>query len=100
MFIRENEPHHFTPTATSARSEVNELVIDHPAGFDASLRLVAPDLFARLLVQAVERLVLAAEKHVFVGGHGRAENPSARLKGPKLLSIARVNGDDAGLVEH
>src|SRR5262249_54054182 len=68
--------------AAVTRSEVNELMHDRPAGFDATIRFVAPDLVARPLVQTVERLVLAAEVHVRLGGDGRAEDPPARLEGP------------------
>ena len=60
---------------------------------------MAPDLFAGPLVQAIKKLVLAAEEYVFLGGDGRAVDPPARLVGPKPLAVGRVDSDDAALVE-
>src|SRR5207245_773170 len=79
--------------AAVTRSEINELIVDRPAGFDAPFRFVAPDLVARPLVQTVEAFVLAAEEHVLLGCDGRAVEPPAGLEGPQPFAVGRVDSD-------
>ena len=89
-----------TVQAPVARREVNEASVDEPARFDSALRLVLPDFFSRLLVQAVKEVVLAAEENEFLCRHGGAVDPAAGLEGPPLFAGCRVDRDHAGLVHH
>ena len=87
--------------AAVTRPEVNELVIDRATGFDPPLRLVSPDLFASLLVQAVEGLVLATEEHVTPGGDCGAhiQNTVSQYNLPPLARKLTFAANREGVAE-